>query len=45
MTLKINMQLYRFADEPDAVEQGEFARWLLEVGEARPSSKNKRRHY
>ena len=34
MTLKINMRLYRFADEPDAVEQGEFARWLLEVRKA-----------
>ena len=35
MTLKINMRLHRFADEPDAVEQKEFARWLLEVEEDR----------
>ena len=39
------MQLYCFADEPDAIKQGEFVKWLLEVGEARPSSKNKRKHY
>ena len=35
MTLKINMRLFRTENQPDAVEQKEFAEWLLEVGEGR----------
>jgi ATP-dependent exoDNAse (exonuclease V) alpha subunit len=33
MTLKTNMRLLRTVNEPDAIEQEEFANWLLKVGE------------
>ena len=33
VTLKINMRLFRTENQPDAVEQKEFAEWLLKVGE------------
>src|SRR3954463_16060467 len=35
ITLKINMRLYRSENQPDAIEQKEFAEWLLEVEEGR----------
>ena len=33
ITLKINMRLFRTENQPDAIEQKEFAEWLLKVGE------------
>ena len=35
ITLKINMRLFRTENQPDVIEQKEFAEWLLEVGEDR----------
>src|ERR1044072_7510287 len=41
MKLKTNMRLLRAADDPDAAEQEEFAKWLLKVGEGRVPNVNK----
>src|SRR5439155_10456135 len=38
ITLKINMHLFRTENQPDAIEQKEFAEWLLKVEEGRIST-------
>ena len=41
MKLKTNMRLLRAADDLDAAEQEEFAKWLLKVGEGCVPNVNK----